>query len=240
MFKLHEQRQGIYIQDRKLLQCNLQWSFLLWSSTCFKNYEELLCSWKTVGMWQSCCMYVHISRGFCCFIVQWASSGLKFNHRIVQKECWCIICHSRCLFGAKVEEGTCVPYQLLQNASGSRSTSQLSVHVIICSIIKAFFTIIDRFWVQQLLRDYDLHSNMQLSKQPNLLKLLTNCLIALTSLPFSQGKKKRKPFQQPYRNKPDFDKDPDFWFKVILLFTSQLFYHILLFCVAVSGRSANT
>ena len=39
----------------------------------------------------------------------------------------------------------CVPYQLLQNASGSRSTSKLlSVHVI-CSIIKAFFTIIDRF-----------------------------------------------------------------------------------------------
>ena len=57
---------------------------------------------------------------------------------------------------------------------------------------------------------------MQLSKQPNLLKLLTNCLIALTSL---QGKKKRKPFQQPYRNKPDFDKDPVFQFKVILLLT---------------------
>ena len=89
-------------------------------------------------------MYVHISRGFCCFIVQWASSGLEFNHRIVQKEYWCIICHSRCLFGAKVEEGTCVPYQLLQNVSGSRSTSKLSIHVI-CSIIKAFFTIIDRF-----------------------------------------------------------------------------------------------
>ena len=38
----------------------------------------------------------------------------------------------------------CVPYQLLQNVSGSRSTSKLSVHVI-CIIIKAFFTIIDRF-----------------------------------------------------------------------------------------------
>ena len=38
----------------------------------------------------------------------------------------------------------CVPYQLLQNASGSRSTSKLSVHVI-CSIIKAFFTIINMF-----------------------------------------------------------------------------------------------
>ena len=38
----------------------------------------------------------------------------------------------------------CVPYQLLQNASGSRSTSKLSVHVI-SSIVKAFFTIIDRF-----------------------------------------------------------------------------------------------
>ena len=67
-----------------------------------------------------------------------------------------------------------------------------------------------------MLRDYDLHSNIQLSKQPNLLKLLTNCLIALMSL---QGKKKRKPFQQPYRNKPDFDKDSVFQFKVILLLT---------------------
>ena len=37
-------------------------------------------------------------------------AGLEFNSRIVQKECWCIIYHSRHLFGAKVEEGTCVPY----------------------------------------------------------------------------------------------------------------------------------
>ena len=74
-------------------------------------------------------------------IVQKASSGLEFNHRIVQKEFWCIICHSRCLFFANVEEGTCVPYQFLQNVSGSCSTSKLSIHVI----IKVFFTIIDRF-----------------------------------------------------------------------------------------------
>ena len=57
---------------------------------------------------------------------------------------------------------------------------------------------------------------MQLSKQPNLLKLLTNGLIALTSL---QGKKKSKPFQKHYRNKPDFDKDSVFQFEVILLLT---------------------
>ena len=48
------------------------------------------------------------------------------------------------------------------------------------------------------------------------LKLLTNFLIALM---FLQEKKKRKHFQQPYRNKPDFDKDSVFQFKVILLLT---------------------
>ena len=48
------------------------------------------------------------------------------------------------------------------------------------------------------------------------LKLLTNFLIALM---FLQGKKKRKHFQQSYRNKPDFDKDSVFQFKVILLLT---------------------
>ena len=48
------------------------------------------------------------------------------------------------------------------------------------------------------------------------LKLLTNFLIALM---FLQEKKKRKPFQQPYKNKPDFDKDSVFQFKVILLLT---------------------
>ena len=75
---------------------------------------------------------------------------------------------------------------------------------------------------------------MQLSKQPNLLKLLTNSLIALTSLPLV---KKRKSFQQPYRNKADLDKNLDFRFKLIIAF-----YHFLsplLVCVAVSERSAD-
>ena len=55
---------------------------------------------------------------------------------------------------------------------------------------------------------------------------------------FSQGKKKRKPFQQSYRNKPDFDKDPDFRFKVIII-AFYHFYHLLLIRIAVSERSAD-
>ena len=48
---------------------------------------------------------------------------------------------------------------------------------------------------------------------------------------FSQGKKKRKPFQhlQPYRNKPYFEKDPDFRLEVIILFVTTLYWFVLQF-----------
>ena len=39
---------------------------------------------------------------------------------------------------------------------------------------------------------------------------------------FSQGKKKRKAFQQPYRNKPDFGKDPDFRLEVTISFVTTV------------------
>ena len=38
---------------------------------------------------------------------------------------------------------------------------------------------------------------------------------------FSQGKKKRKAFQQPYRNKPNFEKEPDFRLEVMIPFVTN-------------------
>ena len=42
-----------------------------------------------MGMCLLSCIYVLMK--IFVVIVQWASSGLEFNSRIVQKECWCII-----------------------------------------------------------------------------------------------------------------------------------------------------